>query len=235
MNSRLTVIAIGLAGIVAIIFILRQTAFSLPNMGGDEIASSVYLGIWATLIGSALLAYRQPIGHTLKQLVIWIGIFLVVMASYTHRYELQDIASKFTGGLIAGSPISSTNLDGRNQITLIRGNSGHFRARGEVGNISVNFLVDTGATEIVLSHDDALRARIDTSSLNYNHPVSTANGITTSARQKIDNISVGSISFQNISVMIARKGDLDTSLLGMNFINRLRAFEIRGDRMIFTQ
>jgi aspartyl protease family protein len=235
MNQRLIVIALGLAGFIAIIFILRQSAHTLPSIGGDRFAYVLYMGIWATLIGSAILFRRESIGDSLKQLVAWIGIFLIIMAAYTHRYEMQDIASRMSAGLIPGSPISAISEDGRVQITLIRNRSGHFSARGAVGSIPVSFLVDTGATDIVLSNTDATNAGIDTGNLRYNIPVSTANGMTTSARKTIGNISVGPIAYDNVTVMIARKGDLGQSLLGMNFINRLRSFEIRGDRMILTK
>ncbi len=235
MNGRLFIIAAGLIGLIAIIFILRQTQNSLPSISGDRFAAVVYMGIWATLIGSAVLTARQPLGHTLKQLVAWLAIFLIVMAAYTHRYELQDIASNITGGLVPGSPISTVDAHGRNKITLIRNNSGHFVARGAIGSASVTFLIDTGATDIVLANTDAANAGIKTGKLHYSIPVSTANGMTTSARATIGNISIGPIKYENITVMVARKNDLQTSLLGMNFINRLRSFEIRGDRMILTE
>ncbi|MCF6322429.1 MAG: TIGR02281 family clan AA aspartic protease [Rhizobiaceae bacterium] len=235
MSRRLTIVAIGLVGLVAIIFILRQSSGTLPSIGGDRFAYVIYMGIWATLIGSAVLARPEGLGHSLKQLVAWIGIFLIVMAAYSYRYELQDMASRITAGLIPGSPISAVDASGRNQITLIRNANGHFNARGTVQGESVTFLVDTGATDIVLSNEDAARAGIDVTQLRYNIPVSTANGMTTSARQNVDRLSIGPIALDNVTVMISRKGDLEGSLLGMNFINRLRSFEIRGDRMILTQ
>lgn len=235
MNSRLLLIAIGMVGVIAIIFVVRQNSGTLPTLGGDRIASAIYLGIWATLIGSAVLTSRQRLGHTLKQLVIWLGIFLVVMAAYTQRYELQDLASAVTGGLVPGSPIAIIKADGSTQITLIRGNSGHFVARGAVDGAPVSFLVDTGATDIVLSNRDASRAGINTDALVYNIPVSTANGMTTTARMKIGSVSIGPIEYRNTTAMIAREGDLERSLLGMRFINQLRSFEIRGDRMILTK
>lgn len=235
MSPRLFFIAIALAGLVAIGFILRQTGNTLPSIGGDQFAYVIYMGMWAALVGSAVLSRPEGIGHSLKQLVVWIGIFLVVMAGYSYRYEMQDIASRITGGLVPGSPISVTNADGRTKITLIRDNSRHFSARGSVNNTQIRFLVDTGATDIVLSNRDAARAGIDTNALSYSIPVSTANGQTTSARTTVNNIAIGEIVFDDVTVMIARKGDLHVSLLGMNFINRLRSFEIRGDRMILTQ
>ncbi len=235
MSPRLFYIAIGLAGLVAIMLILRQTGNTLPSIGGDRFAYVIYMGIWAALIGSAVLSRPGSIGHSLKQLVIWIAIFLVAMAGYTYRYELQDIAATISGGLIPGSPISKVDRDGRAQITLIRDSSGHFSAKGTIDSTPVTFLIDTGATETVLTNTDARRVGININTLAYTIPVSTANGMTTSARATVTNLKIGEITFPRLNVMVAQKGSLSTNLLGMSFINRLHAFEIRGDRMILTR
>ncbi len=235
MSPRVLYLAIGIAGIFAIALILRQTGNTLPSLGSDQFAYILYMGIWAALIGSAVLTRKESLGQSLRQLVIWIGIFLVVMVGYTYRYEMQDVASNLTGGLIPGSPISSVNKEGLAQITLIRDANGNFNARGAIDGISVTFLVDTGASSVVLSNADARRVGIDTTSLSYSIPVSTANGMTSSAKTTLGSLSIGNIIQRPIRVMVAREGDLEGSLLGMNFINRLHSFEIRGERMILTQ
>ena len=170
MSSRLLYIAIGLAGFLAIALLLNNSSGSLPSIGGDQFAYLIYMGIWATLIGSAVISRPEGIGHSLKQLVIWIGIFLVVMAGYSYRYEMQDVASRLTGGLIAGSPISRVDAKGRKQITLIRNANGHFSARGRIAGQTISFLVDTGASNIVLSYPDAKLAGIDVGKLSYTIP-----------------------------------------------------------------
>ncbi len=235
MSPRLIYIAIGLAGLLAIALILKNSSGSLPSIGGEQFAYVIYMGIWGALVGSAVLSRPHGLGHSLKQLVIWIGIFLIVMAGYSYRYELQDVASRISGGLIAGSPISRVDAKGRNQVTLIRNANGHFSARAKISGQTISFLVDTGASSIVLSNSDAKLVGIDVDNLSYTIPVSTANGMTTSARARIDNIAIGTLEKDGMSVMVSRSGDLEQSLLGMDFINRLRSFEIRGDRMILTQ
>ncbi len=235
MNNRLIYLAIGLAGLVAIMFIVRQSAQSLPSIGGDQYAEFIYMGIWASLVGAAVISRPTSIGHTLKQLVSWVGIFLILMAAYAYRYELQDVASRVSGGLFPGSPISVTNANNNRQVTLIRSANGHFSARAQISGINVTFLVDTGASQVVLSNEDAARIGINVDQLAYTTPVTTANGITRTARTRIDKLVIGSISQRDVRAMVAQKGDLQDSLLGMGFINQLRSFEIRGDRMIFTQ
>lgn len=234
MNSRLLYIAIGLAGIVAIIYLIRSTSGLLPDMGSDQIAYLIYMSIWGSLVAAAVVSQPQGWGHSLKQLVIWVGIFLVLMAGYTYRYELQDMASNLTFGLVPGSVLSSTSSEGRQQITLLRDPSGHFQARGKVDSAEVLFLVDTGATDVVLSYRDAERVGIDTNALSFSIPVSTANGTAFSARHRVSDLSIGPIKRGPITIMVSAKGALDQSLLGMNFINRLYGFEIRGDRMTLT-
>ncbi len=81
---------------------------------------------------------------------------------------------------------------------------------------------------------DAERAGIDVERLSYTIPVSTANGMTSAARVSIGAIQLGNLERENIGAMVAQKGDLAISLLGMTFLNSLWSFEVRGDRMILT-
>jgi aspartyl protease family protein len=93
-------------------------------------------------------------------------------------------------------------------------------------------MIDTGATTTVLTTADAERAGIDTSALNYQVPVSTANGQALAARIVLQDIGVGTISRRNVPALVASQDMLQQSLLGMNFIGTLSGFEIRGDRMM---
>ena len=159
---------------------------------------------------------------------------LVLTTGYVYRYDLQDIASRLTAGLVPGSPVGGTSFDGRPQITLVSGADGQFHARGRVNDASVAFLVDTGASTIVLTDADARAAGIDTSQLSYSQPVTTANGATTAARVSLASLAIGAISRNRVPALVARPGSLRTSLLGMSFLSTLQGFEFRGDRLILT-
>ena len=135
-----------------------------------------------------------------------------------------------TVGLVPGSPL--TVNDGGNTVMLEKLANGHFGARGEVNAVSVDFIIDTGASSTVLTVADAEAAGFDTSKLNFNVPISTANGNATAAVVIADTVSVGTISRKRVPVFVAQRGQLEQSLLGMNFIGTLSGFEIRGDRMI---
>ena len=195
----------------------------------------MFLGIWATLIGAAIIPRSGGLGAAARNAAIWIIVILVLMAGYVYRFDLQDIGSRMTAGLIPGSPVSSQTSDGRNQVMLIRDNNGHFEVTAQVNGQAIRLLVDTGASSVVLTHEDALRAGIDVASLSYSIPVSTANGMTQAARARLNALDIGEIRRNNLAVMVAREGSLSTSLLGMNYLETLRSFEIRGDRLVLTQ
>jgi len=228
-------IILGLIGATLILLIINHDRGSFLGMSNDQFASAMFLGIWATLIGAAIIPRSGGLGAAARNAAIWIMLILVLMAGYVYRFDLQDIGSRLTAGLIPGSPVSSQTSDGRSQVMLIRDRNGHFEVTAQVNGASMRFLVDTGASSVVLSHQDAVRAGIDVQSLSYTIPVSTANGMTQAARARLNTLDIGEIRRNNLAVMVARDGNLSTSLLGMNYLETLWSFEMRGDRLILTE
>ena len=221
-------------GAVAIILILNHDSGSFLGLGANEFAQFAFYAIWGVLVGAAVLPRRGQWREAARNAIGWIAIVLVLMTGYLYRYELQDVGSRLTGGLIAGSPISAQSIEGREQVTLLRASDRHFTARGEANGSTVRFVVDTGASVVVLAHADAQAAGIDTENLVYDLPVSTANGRTTTARVQLDSLAIGPINRNGVSAVVAREGALEQSLLGMNFLSSLTSFEFRGDRLILT-
>ncbi|MCB1416159.1 MAG: TIGR02281 family clan AA aspartic protease [Nitratireductor sp.] len=196
-------------------------------------ASLLFYGVWGTVIGAAVLS-RGSLAQNARNAAVWLGIILTLMTGYIYRYELQDVGSALTAGLIPGSPVSGQNSDGRGQVMVVRSANGHFEIDAAVNGESTRFLVDTGASSIVLTADDAERAGIDTAALTFSAPIMTANGATTAAPVTLGTLDIGDIRRDRVRALVARRGNLDTSLLGMNFLQTLWSFEIRGDRLILT-
>ncbi len=161
----------------------QGTVFGLEQ---NEFAGLVFYSAWGIVAAAAFLPRRGQWGQALRNLVAWIAIVLVLVTGYMYRYELQDVAYRVTAGFVPGSPLHSVSADGREQITLLRIGEGQFNARGEVNGTPTGFVIDTGASVVVLSHGDAEAAGIRTSGLTYSVPVATANGRTTAARVNID-------------------------------------------------
>jgi aspartyl protease family protein len=101
---------------------------------------------------------------------------------------------------------------------------GHYWANGEVNGRSVRFLVDTGATAVALTPEDAEKLGFRAKDLNYGSSVLTAAGGVRAAPIKIASMSVAGARIDNVDAVVIEKG-LDASLLGMSYLGRLTRFE----------
>jgi aspartyl protease family protein len=231
-SSRALWIILAVIGGGLILLLLNHEQGSTLGVSNDIVGHALYLGIWGAVIGAGILGSGMRLGYVARTLAIWMLIVLALVAGYQYRYELQDVASRVTAGLVPGSPLSVTDADGRTTVTLDKLPDGHFGGRISVDGHEIFAMVDTGATSTVLSYDDAIRAGFDAAALDYAIPVRTANGATRAARVTAAEVSVGAITRRDLTLLVAERGALDQTLLGMNFIGSLSGFDVRGDRMI---
>jgi aspartyl protease family protein len=112
-------------------------------------------------------------------------------------------------------------------VTELKANqAGHFVTRAEINGSDVTVLVDTGATAVALSWEDADGVGLRPSSLDFNIPVSTANGVAKAARVAIDRIEIDGVKVDNVDGLVLPQGALRGTLLGMSFLGRLRSFKV---------
>lgn len=231
---RLLWLLLALVGGAALFLVLRHDSGTVLGIENHDFASLAFYSAWAILAASAIIPRRGLWREAARNLVLWLAIILVLVTGYIYRFELQDVAFRLSAGLVPGSPYSSVSAEGREQITLLRMGRGQFNARGDVNGVPMEFVVDTGASVVVLTHQDAEAAGFEMDGLTYDVPVSTANGRTTAARVELDHLSIGAIERRGLTALVARDDMLETSLLGMNFLTSLFSFEVRGDRLILT-
>jgi len=230
--NRLFWILIVVIGAGVLLLMLNDSAGSTFGVENYDFSRLIWFGAFGTLVGAGLLRSGRPLGDMARNLGTWAVIVLALIAGYQYRYELQDIASRVTAGLIPGSPLALGVEDGHATVTLDKADNGHFEARILVNGAAVRAVVDTGATSIVLTAEDAQAAGFNPAALNFTIPVSTANGMARAAAVKTDEVAIGGIVRKGMPVMIAAPGMLSQSLLGMNFIGSLSGFDVRGDRMV---
>ncbi|MBU0582490.1 MAG: TIGR02281 family clan AA aspartic protease [Alphaproteobacteria bacterium] len=230
--GRLFWIATAILGGGLILLVINDSSGQVLGMGTGQFGSLIYLGALGALVASGIVASSQRFGDTARMLAIWLLVILALMAGFQYRYELQDVANRVSGGLVPGSPLTAFDDEGRAVVTLQKRMDGHFEASLAVDGTPVSTIVDTGATSTVLTAADAARAGFDTAALNFTIPVSTANGTARAARVVAATASVGAIERRNLPILVAEPGQLDQSLLGMNFIGTLAGFDVRGDRLI---
>lgn len=120
---------------------------------------------------------------------------------------------------------------GVHEVVLQRNRYGHYVANGEINGHTVEFLLDTGATDVSVPQSLA-----DRLGLERGQPITydTANGSITAYLTRIHDLRLGNIELQDIPASInPYKGD-DTILLGMSFLKHLE-FTQRGDTLIIRQ
>jgi aspartyl protease family protein len=140
---------------------------------------------------------------------------------------------RLTGRAAAPSASGSARAgaDGWNRIELRAGSGGHFLVEAQVDGVPVTFLVDSGASGIVLSPEDGARLGHVPGRLRYTQRFHTANGIGLAAPVTLRELRIGQLALRHLDASV-NEAPLGISLLGMAFLNRLEAWEARGDRLL---
>jgi aspartyl protease family protein len=185
----------------------------------DSLARLVYLVLLLLFVGGFFLWGRRNLGRNLRDLTVWGLIFAMVVIAYGFRDVLRE--------QLLPSAMVQTSAD---TIEIRRGSDGHFHAALEVNGETVRFMVDTGATDIVLSRRDAERVGIDPDALSYLGRARTANGTVSTAAVRLGLVRLGTFTDTNVPASVT-DGGLDGSLLGMAYLDRFASIEIAGDRM----
>ncbi|OCW57903.1 TIGR02281 family clan AA aspartic protease [Hoeflea olei] len=222
---------LALIGVALAVLIFNHDSGMSFGLANDEFASLVYLGLFAAVIGAGVVGAHRNIGEMVKNLVIWTVIILGFVTGYLYQDQARDMVLRVAGGLAPGRPVMVADETGT-AVAIHKSMNGHFEAAGKVNGQPVNFLIDTGATSIALSHDDAIRIGFRDEDLSYSLVISTANGQANAAAVRLDRVEIGSIERTGLRAMVAEPGQLEQSLLGMNFISSLSAFEMRRNEVI---
>jgi aspartyl protease family protein len=201
------------------------------NVEGDDIGYFLRYVLFAALLGSGVLASRRNWGQAVQHLGIWALIILGLATAYIYRDDAQQIASRVTAGLIPGRAITQVDENGFNTVVLYKAQGGHYLADTLVDGSPITMMVDTGATTVALSYEDAERAGLNPQGLDFTSIVMTANGPAHSASVTVPRISVGGIERTNVRAGVAERGKLDRSLLGMNFLGTLSSVSFSGDEL----
>lgn len=182
---------------------------------------------------SAFLAgsYRGRFGQAFKDLAVWALIAFALVVVYSFRDEVTYLTQRIAGELLppGETVVYGGDERGERAVRVRRRPDGHFSIRMQVNGAPVTMMVDTGASTIVLRTADARLAGIDVDRLNYSVPVQTANGTAYTAAVRLRNVSVGPIQIEGVDALVAKPGVLNESLLGMNFLRRLRSYEFSGE------
>jgi aspartyl protease family protein len=186
----------------------------------DAVARLFYLALLLLgLLGFFAAGGRRRIGATAQQMLIWALIFAMVIIAYGFRDTLR--AQLF--------PWSAVRTEA-GAIELVRAGDGHFHATLAVDGAPVRFIVDTGASDVVLARRDAARVGIDVGALDFSGRAMTANGPVATARVRLGRVEFAGRVDTDVPASVTA-GALEASLLGMAYLDRFARIEIVGDRM----
>jgi len=133
------------------------------------------------------------------------------------------------------APAATTVPSGRTTVTLPEDGRGHFVAEPQINGARIQTLVDTGASIVALSFEDAARAGVYPAANAFRIPVSTANGSVNAAPVKLREVRIDRIVLRDVDAVVLPQGRLSGSLLGMSFLRRLASFEVSKGRLVLTQ
>ena len=197
------------------------------GVGSGDKAYALYLTIIlvVVLIGSASLR-RIGFGRALGMAGVWIAIFAAIIIATTYRDDANAVFGRLTGEV---DPARG-RIEGR-EFHIRSRRDGHFWVRAEINDEPVLFLIDTGASGIVLTAAAAERIGIDPATLVFDQMARTANGNVRGAGTRVAKLEVGPIVRTDMPVSITQ-GELDTNLLGMAFLRTLGGWRVEGDSLI---
>lgn len=167
--------------------------------------------------------FRQNLGKTLQYVLAW-GLIILGMVAVVGMWDDIKRAALPAQAVLAD--------DGRIEIPVSA--DGHYYLNAELNGTPVRFVVDTGASDIVLSESDAKRVGVDLSNLRYNGRAMTANGQVRTAATLLESFAVGPYVDQNVVASITQ-GNMDISLLGMSYLSRYDQITITQGRLVLTR
>jgi len=190
----------------------------------DQRLSFVYYALWLVLLLPPLFVVARRRGLTvLRDAALWIGVIAVIALGYAYRGELAQVWVRVKGELLPHQGIAA----GAQSVSFRAAADGHFHVEAEIEGQSVRFMVDTGASDVVLNASDARRLGFEPSRLAFTRLYRTANGEILGAPVTLRSVRVGPIELKDVRASVS-EADMGRSLLGMSFLGRLGGYAVEN-------
>jgi aspartyl protease family protein len=161
------------------------------------------------------------IGWALRQMAVLVGLLLLVGFVARH-VPVQPGGPERQAADAAAAPARGA---APNSLVFHADRQGHVVLDGAVNGAPVRFLVDTGATMVVLTMRDAAAAGLTRGDLVFSARASTANGVARAAPVRLREVRINQLSLLDVPATVVE--NLNVSLLGQSFLTRLDSYEMR--------
>jgi len=220
--------------VVAIVIgVVALAASSAPGAlaGSDQKLRLIYLCvILAALSGGLAARLQAKPGTAIAQLGTWAVVFAALILIYSYRDQFSTLRDRFEAELIP----AKGEQTGPASVAFPLEADGHYHVYGQVNGTAVRFLVDSGASDVVLSPDDARMLGLQPEVMDYTMRAQTANGVVLGAPMRIQNLKVGPITMHDVPATV-NQAEMPVSLLGMEFLRRLKSWGVENGRLTFQQ
>jgi aspartyl protease family protein len=201
--------------------------FGAPGGDGEPVYLTYHL-LWLVALGGALIVHiRARPGTALKQAAVWVLVGAGLVLAYSFRDDALAIKDRIVAELL---PYQGRVAADGQAVVFRRARGGHFVVEADVDGVDMRFLVDTGASEVVLSPADAQRLGFDLDRLRFDRVFITANGRVKAASVMLARIAIGPIAVHNVRAAV-NGVPMDVSLLGMSFLDRIGGYRVERDTL----
>lgn len=179
------------------------------------------------------------------QILSWSFAFACIGGSIIYIDDLKAVAREVMGVPAVHLMDSETEearsgeQHNRNRRTgtveLKASANGHFHTSADINGRPVEVMVDTGASIVALTFEDAERAGIFVRDSDFTHRVSTANGIARVAPVMLDRVTIGDIMVRDVKAAVTERGKLSQTLLGMSFLGKLSKAEMSRGVLLLAE
>ncbi|MBO0662100.1 TIGR02281 family clan AA aspartic protease [Jiella sp. CQZ9-1] len=219
-----------------ILVLMLNHGGTIAGLSEDNFAQLASLAILGVGIGALLvMSMRFRLGELLRNILIWSGVFAVVISLYAFRAEFSAFKNRVLAVLMPGSVVALGETDGgRRRFMATRSADGHFYLNGKIDGKPTSFIVDTGASVVAMDSAMADSLGIDTAKLHFTNEVMTANGVAKAAPVRLHSVTIGGITRHGVQGAVTEGVGLGTVLLGMSFLGTLTSYDFRRDRLVLT-
>ncbi len=197
-----------------------------------EITLIIQYSIIAVLLLIALINRKRFWQYAQSHLFIWIIVIALMLGLYSYRHNLSDVKDTIIANIMPGQPIINQQIQ---QIVVNRAIDNHFYLVLDVNGTNIKFLVDTGASFIILKKSDIAVANLNPYLTSEYKAFRTANGDVLSQKLLIPYVKINDIEFENITAFSMDDANpLNTSLIGVDFLEHFKSYAFVGDQLIIN-
>jgi aspartyl protease family protein len=197
---------------------------------GGTVAEIVISLSFVILLISGLVARRRGAGGVMfKYATAWIVIAAILLIGY----GMKDEAMRF-GRKLLSELVPSMGLQSESAMSFRASSNGHFMVDALVDGRPIQFMIDSGASDVTLSLRDAERLGLDRAALKFDRTYQTANGVVRGAAVRLKRVEIGSIALDDVRASV-NEAPMGVSLLGMSFLSRLSSWRVDGDRLTLVR